>query len=171
MAETTSPIDASSHEQQSTAELVHAVVVNWLQTEAGLKVDQVDPDASLFALGIDSLGAATIGSELEQATQKKLDPEVVYELETIHELSEYLDGLPTQPVFETEPCPVKPLPETISPNVAAPTSSDTAEDPILHYERMNRRVQVAQGSTGCTSSNPRSRHTTGPGWSPTASGC
>ncbi len=142
VAETTRSIDASSSGQQTTAELVHAVVVNWLRTEAGMKVDQVDPDASLFGLGIDSLGAATIGSELEQATRKKLDPEVVYELETITELSEYLDGLPTQPVFESEPCPAELLPEAAVSGGEPVASNDGAEDPILHYERLNRRVRT-----------------------------
>ena len=89
---------SSTPDQADTAQLVHDAVVKWLRTEAGIQVDEVDHDASLFELGIDSLGAASIGSELETATNKRLNPEVVFELETINELAEYLDSLqPSEP--------------------------------------------------------------------------
>jgi hypothetical protein len=54
-----------------------------------------------MSLGIDSLGVATIGSELEAATGKKIHPDAVFELETIRELAEYLDATATQPVART----------------------------------------------------------------------
>ena len=103
MTETTSSISTSTGDQQSTAQLVHDTVVRWLRTEAGMKINHVDLDASLFELGIDSLGVATIGCELEQATQKKLNPEVVYELETIKELAEYLDSIQPQQIVAASP--------------------------------------------------------------------
>ena len=103
MTETTSSIGTSTGDQQSTAQLVHDAVVQWLRTEAGMKIDHVDLDAPLFELGIDSLGVATISCELEQATQKKINLEVVYELETIKELAEYLDSIQPQQTVASRP--------------------------------------------------------------------
>jgi acyl carrier protein len=48
--------------------LICSHVVDWLAREAGIHVDTVDADASLFELGVDSLGAASIAAELESAT-------------------------------------------------------------------------------------------------------
>ena len=96
MAESsTSDQDVSSPEDPSTHRLVHDTIVRWLRDEASLHVDRIDYDAPLFELGIDSLGAANIGGQLEEFTGKTLNPEVLYELETINELAAYLENLPT----------------------------------------------------------------------------
>ena len=88
-----SGVDLSAPKDVTTHELVHDTIVRWLREEASLSVDQVDYDAPLFELGIDSLGAATIGNHLERQTGKVLNPEVLYELETINELAAHLDSL------------------------------------------------------------------------------
>jgi glycine C-acetyltransferase len=139
VAETTTSAGALSGEQQSTTQLVHDTVLQWLRNEAKMQIDQIDPDASLFEVGIDSLGAATIGCKLEEATRKKLNPEVVYELETINELAEYLDSI--QPTLTAAPSASAPQAE---PPSAAPLPSPSTPpgDPIRYYERLNRRVRT-----------------------------
>ncbi len=92
----------SSAEDFTTHQLVHDTIVRWLRDEASLHVDQIDYDAPLFDLGIDSLGAANIGCQLEEHTGKTLHPEVLYELETINELAEHLDSLSVSKRHESE---------------------------------------------------------------------
>jgi len=58
----------------STHDLICSHVVDWLAREAGIHVATVDADASLFELGVDSLGAASIAAALETATNKTLNP-------------------------------------------------------------------------------------------------
>lgn len=143
MTETTSPIRTQTVDQPSTVQIVHDTVVQWLRTEAGMRIDHVDLDASLSALGIDSLGVATIGGELEQATRKKLHPDVMFELETIRELAEHLDSI--QP-HEITAGPLASQPQS-APEAAgfslAPESNQPG-DPIQHYERLNRRARTAK---------------------------
>ena len=83
----------NTHPSCQTEQIIHEKVVQWLRRETSTQIDEIDYDASLFELGIDSLGAATIAAELEQELHKRLNPEVVYELETIRELAEYMDSL------------------------------------------------------------------------------
>jgi 8-amino-7-oxononanoate synthase len=140
VTETTNLINKSTADQQSTAQLVQDAVVQWLRTEAGMKTNHVDLEASLFELGIDSMGAATICCELEQATQKRLNLEVVYELETVNELVEYLDSIQPQQIGEATPSqPQAEQPLAVSSSASQANQTD---DPIQHYERLNRRVRM-----------------------------
>jgi 8-amino-7-oxononanoate synthase len=77
-----------------TRELIKETIVAFLRSEAHVVIDDIDDDAPLGQYGIDSLGIASIHCELEQATCKRVNPDVVYELETIAELAEYFDSLP-----------------------------------------------------------------------------
>jgi 8-amino-7-oxononanoate synthase len=160
VAELTSTLGRTADVQQTTEQLVHDAVVHWLRTEGATPVDQVDLDESLLGLGIDSLGVMTIGGELENATQKRINPDVVYELETIRELVEYLDSI--QPMQNVENVPTEFVVETqhksnsftadSSPTTdsALATESSPAtqwsptDDPIQYYERLNRRVRTAK---------------------------
>jgi 8-amino-7-oxononanoate synthase len=122
----------------TTEQIIHEKVVQWLRKEASIQVEEIDYDASLFELGIDSLGAATIAAELEQELNKRLNPEVVYELETIRELAEYLDSLaPIPPSDDAAP---------VSETSSAPEDdrSLTPEPGALvkHYAKLNRRVNA-----------------------------
>jgi 8-amino-7-oxononanoate synthase len=135
----TSNQDISSTEGFCTHKLVHDTIVRWLRDEASLQVDRIDYDAPLFDLGIDSLGAANIGCQLEEFTGKTLHPEVLYELETINELAEHLDSLSvSQRRKEVDPLP--------APAVGAESISSVLPSPAQHggllhrYERLNRRV-------------------------------
>ena len=124
----------------TTEQMIHDKVVHWLRNEASMQVDEIDVDASLFELGIDSLGAATIAAELEQETNKRLNPEVVYELETIRELAEYLDSL-----VAVAPSDEKPTPETASRPDANVEALHLANEPaalLKHYAKLNRRVNA-----------------------------
>ena len=90
---------------RSTQQLIHDVTVQWLREEASVTIDQIDFDAPLHHLGIDSLGLATIASQLEQETNKTLNPDAMYDLETINDLAEYLDGLRPNAVSTSQPVP------------------------------------------------------------------
>ncbi|MEX0819295.1 MAG: aminotransferase class I/II-fold pyridoxal phosphate-dependent enzyme [Pirellulaceae bacterium] len=128
---------------KSTCEVIEVVVCDWLKREASLEIDAVDYDAPLFDLGIDSLGAASIAAELEVTFQKTLKPEVVYELETIRELADYLDSLPKSTVraaggVASMPA-ASPLAPSDEPEEPAPSSG---YNPIDHYARLNRKVNT-----------------------------
>ncbi len=142
MTKTTSFISTSTGDQQSTVQLVHDTVVRWLRTEAGVMIHHVDLDASLFGLGIDSLGAAMIGNELEQATGKKINPEMVYELETINELAEYLNNIQPQQMVAASPSGLQPEPELQATGSSPAPEVNQPDNPIQHYERLNRRVRA-----------------------------
>jgi 8-amino-7-oxononanoate synthase len=129
----------SSAEHSTTHQLVHDTIVRWLRDEASLHVDQIDYDASLFELGIDSLGAANIGCQLEKHTGKTLHPEVLYELETINELAEHLDSLSVSKRNASEISSAAPEPMAESDCGVLP--SPAVSRGLLHrYERLNRRV-------------------------------
>ncbi|MBM4087847.1 MAG: aminotransferase class I/II-fold pyridoxal phosphate-dependent enzyme [Planctomycetes bacterium] len=124
---------------ESSHQLIHSVIVEWLRREVSPLIERVDHDASLFGLGIDSMGAASIGSQLEHETGKKLNPDVLYELETINELAEYLDGiqLSRRPVVTAE-CAE---PRGDDHRSAAPASPSCGNGLMARYERLNRRVR------------------------------
>ncbi len=139
MANSTGSVSTPIGDLPPSVQLVHDAVVQWLRTEAGMQIHQVDLEARLVELGIDSLGAATISCELEQATQKKLNVEVVYELETIRELAAYLDSVQPQPVMAA--IDMQPKAELFVSPDSSTTEANPASDPIQYYERLNRRVR------------------------------
>lgn len=77
-----------------TRVLVHDHVLRWLQTDGGQPEAQLDFHTPLAAAGVDSLGVAAVSESLEQATGKRFNPEVLYELGTIEQIARYLDRLP-----------------------------------------------------------------------------
>jgi len=77
-----------------TRTLVKEKIMAYLRDEAHLVVEKIEDDAPLSQLGIDSLGIASIHCELERATRKRVNPDAIYELNSITELAEYLDSLP-----------------------------------------------------------------------------
>jgi glycine C-acetyltransferase len=123
-------------------QLIHDKIVRWLRNEASFEIDRIDYDASLFELGVDSLGAATIAGELEQALDKTLNPEVLYELETINELADYLEGLRSGPVRQAAaPAVASRDPIALdSPTGHLPDQSEP-NGALQHFERLNRRVR------------------------------
>jgi 8-amino-7-oxononanoate synthase len=137
---TTSHPDIPSTEDFATQKLVHDTVVRWLRNEASLQVDQIDYDAPLFDLGIDSLGAANIGCQLEQHTGKTLNPEVLYELETINQLAEHLDSLSVSKRQDSERH--SSAPAVVAESDYSVLPAPAAGNGLMHrYERLNRRVK------------------------------
>lgn len=122
-------------QETETQQLVHDSVVDWLRREANQDVVKVDDDASLFELGIDSLGAASIAAELEQATGKCLDPDVVFELGTIRELADYLNLLSARPQTPGQLAPAE---------GHTPEPGEESTGLLEHYRRLNRRVKLIQ---------------------------
>jgi 8-amino-7-oxononanoate synthase len=138
---TSQPVPAVPSSGGDVRELIHATIVQWLRQEASLTIDRIDYDASLFELGIDSLGAATIGGQLEQLTGQALNPEVLFELQTINELAEYLESLRgvRRPVPETASSADSPH-GSANPSAAAVTA--TGPGLLQRYARLNRRVHA-----------------------------
>ena len=114
-------------QETETHRLVHDIVVAWLRRETRQELTEVEYDASLVELGIDSLGAASIAAELETATHKCLDPEVLLELETIGELADYLNSLPAQRAPRSTPNPIA------GDSVAEKPLADSVKS-LEHYE-------------------------------------
>ena len=78
----------------TTCEVTEKIVREWLRREMSMTIQAIDYDAPLVDLGIDSLGRHVNGSaELEDAFEKRMNPEVFFELDTIRELAAHLDTL------------------------------------------------------------------------------
>lgn len=122
-------------------QLIHDKVVRWLRSEGRVGISRIDYDTSLFELGVDSLGAGSITCELEEEIGRTLNPEVVYELETINELAEYLASLPPK---RLSPSGESPVPAEILDLEEVPAATGSghgeADGLLAHYARMNRRV-------------------------------
>jgi 8-amino-7-oxononanoate synthase len=126
----------------SAHEMIHGKIVEWFREERLQTVDRIDYDTSLFELGVDSLGAASIACELEKELGRALNPEVVYELETINQLADYLNSLSpvaTRPAVESRPA----AKSCACPPVAAtfPLGGCESTGLLQHYELLNRRVK------------------------------
>ena len=142
MTQDTNLSTVSSSTLDTTHQLIHDKIVKWLCVEAHLPVDRIDFDASLLELGVDSLGAATIACELEQETNKRINPDFVAQLETINDLAEYVDSL--------RPHGAEPVESTAVARCGACVTEPVATDPeqpeggglIQHYGLMNRRVRT-----------------------------
>lgn len=138
------PVSSSTAPDLSTHQLIHDKIRNWLRQQAGVRLDQIDYDASLFELGMDSLGVATIAGELEEETGKILNPEMVYELATINELAGYLNSLrpaAARPAAHTGTNPPADVAETAA--AAVPAARETTSL-LEHYERLNQRVRAVK---------------------------
>ena len=70
--------------------LVQNRVLQWIRSEVDSGLQHLDPDASLLAYGIDSVGAATIARQLAQETGARISPTVIYDNPTIRQLSEFI---------------------------------------------------------------------------------
>jgi len=123
-----------------TRDLIKETIIAFLRNETQVVVADIDDDAPLSQYGIDSLGIASIHCELEQATRKRVNPDVVYELETISELAEYLDSLPPARDAGADPAAAASRLGG-GPPAAAPPPSDR-EQLLAPYRLMNGRVQA-----------------------------
>ena len=140
MSESLKPRERTSvSASPATRELICSFVSDWLAKEADIQIDaaDIDPDGSMFEMGIDSLGAASISAEIETATNKTLNPDVVFELETINELAEYIDSL--KPRVNEE---IIPFTQQFSAEQPAsqPAENNSSADPLERYALMNRRI-------------------------------
>ncbi len=110
-----------------------------------INMDSLDYDEEIAQLGIDSLGAASIAAELEKKFDKTMTPELVYELDTVRELANYLDSLPRKQLATTAEIHSDDNPLTVE--FSADKESGVGEgesDPIEHFVRLNRKVRTAK---------------------------
>lgn len=145
--DTTPPIDALPTD--ASHRLIHDCILHWLREEAQLTVEKVDYDTSLFEMGVTSMGAAMIAGELETRFEKRLDPDVLFGLETINELAGYIDTVPrsakSQAHLESPAAQPLGLPSTsMEPCSELGESAPSAVDHLAHFERLNRRIRSLQ---------------------------
>lgn len=140
-----SSVSSGANQGTETRKLIHDKIVAWLRDEAHVTVEQIDYNAPFYDLGVDSLGAMAIAAELQQETRKIIDPEVMYDLENITELADYLDSLPirSEPAptdkGATAPCATPPCQSTSqSPNGSSPASAGRFD----YFQRRNRVVNT-----------------------------
>lgn len=129
-SETLLAAPTSAGPTETTSTLIHNAILAWLENQPGNRVQSIDHDASLFDLGVDSLGLVEITSQIEQSCGKRLVPEEVFELETIRELAAYVDSLRAHRE-----------PDRASQSAPPPTPCEgEGVDLLDHYRRLNRRV-------------------------------
>lgn len=132
-------------EDASTRAVIKEKLAAWLREEMQIAVGEIDDAAPLSQLGIDSLGIAAIHCELEQATGKRVNPDVIYELETVAELADYLDSLPIAAWASGTTTTASPCAEPVLPTVTESADASgraTERDRLLDpYRLLNRRVQ------------------------------
>ena len=121
---------------ESTAVLIHGVIIDWVNRQPGNQIESFDYDDSLFKLGVDSLGMAEIAAEIEARTGKRLDADDVFDFETINELAGYIDSLQSCRELADGG-------ETAS--IPTPKADDSNGHLLDHYRSMNRQRDQAQG--------------------------
>lgn len=135
---------ASVTQGRSTHELIREKVEIWLRDEAGLPAEGIADDTPLAQLGVDSMGVASISCALERETGKRLNPEVLYELENIDQIARYLDCLPADAATASGPAAGGGVPVAVPGATPAATDVEAAPQSSLveHYELLNRRVRT-----------------------------
>lgn len=88
----TSPNAVSAAIPASVQKIVHDSVLKWLRTEKRREVSNVDYDVPFTSLGMDSLGTVALMLELEQRMGVTINPELIYEYQTINELALHIDA-------------------------------------------------------------------------------
>ncbi|WP_019142938.1 AMP-binding protein [Noviherbaspirillum massiliense] len=79
-------------QEQSTKHIIHDCVLKWLYAEKRRKLDKLDYDMPFSQMGMDSLGAVALTVEIERRIGLSLNPEIVYEYQTINDLAPYIDA-------------------------------------------------------------------------------
>jgi 8-amino-7-oxononanoate synthase len=139
------PKGADAVDAQPTCKVIEEIMREYLRRELSTHVEMIDYDAPLFDLGIDSLGFAAIAGEIEDRFEKTMNLEVVFDLQSIRELAEYLDASPkcSQPAAVA----VGSVSGARSPESAAGSESvvdPIDHDPQSHFVRLNRKVNAAK---------------------------
>jgi acyl carrier protein len=107
--------------QPITCDVIEKIVRDFLRSEMSIVVDAIDFDTPLFELGLDSLGAASIAAALEDKFEKRMNPEVLFELDTIRhahpvQVSRHRYSIRERwgmtirrmPLYHSQPCPALP---------------------------------------------------------------
>ncbi|MFO0903536.1 MAG: aminotransferase class I/II-fold pyridoxal phosphate-dependent enzyme [Pirellulales bacterium] len=169
-----SAIPTNTMGASTTREMIRSKLMRWLREEAQTPVEWIEEDQSLTALGVDSLGVAAISCELERETGKRLNPEVLFELENIRQIAEYLDRLPVASRPLEAPSSVEGrstgLPaadrsedhSTMGEAAEAPIGpvdpSATGAALIEHYAQLNGRIRQLKQKNAYFFETPISKH-------------
>lgn len=136
---------------ESSCLVIERIVRGWLHREQSIDVKSIDHDAPFFDLGIDSMGAMTIAAELEDAFNKRMNPELIYELESIRELAAHLDSVPIiqnagSKIHAGNDAAVSdPVQRAVSfASTDAQPQSHRNQDPVQYFARLNRKVKTAK---------------------------
>ena len=132
---------APAGSEVSTRQLIHNLTVDWLKENTSSATREIDFDAPLYDLGIDSMGTATIVAQLERETSKTLNPDVMYDLNTINELAEYVDGLQVSAPFTLDKQGVVTKVSPLAQGAVSTNGNDDGATSLMNtYRRLNRKV-------------------------------
>lgn len=146
-------VDRAAGLRAMLSESVTDIVRNTLK----LPLDYIEPDQPLTALGMDSLGMATLATAIEERTGVKISGDVIFECETIDGLVRYLMGATRakamappgpspRPRHEATPSPAQPFrqPDSAPVVIAAGRSAPAPTAPsacLVLPERYTALIQ------------------------------
>ncbi len=117
-----------------------AVVVEalraWVREEQQRELGEIDLDAAITDLGVDSLGVVAIVSDVEQRVGRKVHPESLYQFPTVRRFGEYLDQIGCDPTAPLDGPAASAAPATPP---AMTRKAASAPDPWQRYRELNRR--------------------------------
>ncbi|MEO8268440.1 MAG: aminotransferase class I/II-fold pyridoxal phosphate-dependent enzyme [Aureliella sp.] len=132
----------TSENLKLVCEIIERIFLDWLCREMSIVVDSIGYDEPLFRLGIDSLGAVSIAAELEVEFEKTVNPEVLYELDTILELAEYLLSTPKKAGRARGSSASSTGAAVSGSQLQVNTNVEDEQDPSSHFARLNRKVNT-----------------------------
>jgi acyl carrier protein len=163
-------LTVASTAYRDLCEFIQTQVTDYVRRQIDPASAPVSLDKSFSAVGLDSLGAATVGLAIEKRTGVRLTPEHLYEYQTISDLAGYVlqrqesdrhtpcEVICEQPLCEHQPgiCPQQ---RGVPPMVLCAASADAGcpqdtrgktqranfapgRDPLDYFRERNRRIDV-----------------------------
>lgn len=147
----------------STKDLVRSKLIRWLRDETNTRLNWIEDDQPLAELGVDSIGVASISCELERDTGKRLNPDVLFELENIQQIAEYLDQLPVASATGARLPAIDPLQSdsveaTSQVGPASELPEMTGKSLVGHYKQLNGRIRQLMDRNAYFFETPISSH-------------
>ena len=77
--------------------IVHDAVMTWLRSEKRRTQHDIDFDTPFTSIGMDSLATVSIAVDIENRAGLAIVPELLYDYQTVHTLSAYIETRLTTP--------------------------------------------------------------------------
>ena len=82
--------ERKAQQDQDWHQVIHDLILEWLRSEVDARAEAIDYDTPFTSLGLDSVGATTVALEVERATGLRVNPDLIYEFQTISQLCGFL---------------------------------------------------------------------------------